>query len=167
MPAYVFAPITGRVSQGPGCNANHATCGAGYSPIDIGGTGDIYLYVNYPTVKSIRIIVGSLCCNAGTGADYRRTVKVELYGQLNASCYFGSVLYGHIRDLAVQDGVYNLTSYSLRIGRVIEQGLGPGTCYTAAHVHMQHGGGATVYASCLQNVTAGTTTIYSWGYCAL
>ena len=58
--AYVYSPFTASVSQGPGCNSNHVTCGSGTSPIDIARMGNVRLYVNYTTVKYVYVQIGSL-----------------------------------------------------------------------------------------------------------
>lgn len=39
--AYVYSPFTGSISQGPGCNGSHVTCGSGSSPVDVAGSGGI------------------------------------------------------------------------------------------------------------------------------
>jgi hypothetical protein len=66
--AYVYAPISGTVTGRDsycscpcgncnGCGSAHGRCKNWASPIDIAGTGSIYLYVNYPSC--------SPCANMG------------------------------------------------------------------------------------------------------
>lgn len=154
--AYVYSPFTGSISQGPGCNGNHVTCGSGSSPVDVAGLGNINLYVNYPTVKNVCIQVGSLCCAvSGANADQKRTVKLDLYD--TNYCKFGSVLYGHIRNVAVTNGWRTLTSSTLYIGQTVN--VTHSVCYSGIHIHMQRYGGSTL-VSCGSNVTQGTSIIY-------
>lgn len=156
--AYVYSPFTGSISQGPGCNDNHVTCGSGSSPVDVAGLGDVYLYVNYPTVKYVNIQISSLCCNvSGANDDHKRSVRVDLYDA--SSCQFGFVLYGHIRSVGVGNGWITLTSSSLYIGKTVN--VTHSVCYPGIHIHMQRSGGTT-HVSCGANVTQGTSIIYSW-----
>lgn len=156
--AYIYSPFTGSISQGPGCNGGHVTCGSGSSPVDVAGLGNINLYVNYPTVKHVYIQIGSLCCAvSGADADQKRTVKLDLYD--SNYCKFGSVLYGHIKSVGVGNGWTTLTSSSLYLGQTVS--TLHSVCYPGIHVHMQRNGGST-HVSCGSDVTQGTSIIYSW-----
>jgi hypothetical protein len=158
--AYVYSPFTGDISQGPGCNGNHSFCGSGSSPVDVAGLGTINLYVNYPTVKYVSIQIGSLCCQgvAGADADQRRTVKIDLFDA--NSCKFGTVLYGHVRQVMVGNGWRTLTSGTLPIGQTVS--TYNAMCYRGIHVHMQRIGGTT-NVSCGADVNQGSSIIYYWG----
>lgn len=158
--AYVYSPLDGNISQGP---SGHSTCGEGTSPVDVAALGTIYLYVNYPTVKHIKVTVSTLCCPASNNTDLKRTVKVELYSA--SYCKFGSVVYGHVRDLAISSGWTTLTSYQAEIGKTVD--AWDETCYRGIHVHMQRiGPGGTTHVSTGSPVTQGTTPIYSWNIVA-
>ena len=160
--AYVYSPFTGFISQGPGCNGSHATCGSGTSPLDIAGLGNINLYVNYPTVRYVYVQVGSFCCAvSGANADHKRTVKLDLYD--TNYCKFGSVLYGHVRHVAVTNGWIALTSTALHLGQTVN--VTHPVCYPGIHIHLQRNGGST-HVSCGAQVTQGTSLIYRWNIVA-
>lgn len=174
--AYVYSPLTGKIRGRENyccdpCNPTpctgacdaHGTCNNWSSPVDVSGTGDIYLYVNYSTVRSIRTVIDYKCCSSGAGDDYRRIVKVDLYGDVNAICHIGSLLYGHVSNVAVGNNqVYNLTSGSKLIGTV--PGGTSGTCYQGGHSHMERLGGSTIAPCCCADAYAGTTAIYRWDF---
>jgi hypothetical protein len=92
-----------------------------------------------------------------------RTVKVELYSA--SYCKFGSVVYGHVKNLAIGSGWITLTSYQTQIGQTVS--ALHDICYRGIHVHMQRiGNGATTHVSCNSQVSQGTTPIYSWNIAA-
>jgi len=106
----------GDVCHGPG--GPHGSCAGGSSRVDIcGGAGSaIKLRVNYPTIKSIQTWVstsgGPECCDGtGCAAQYKRTIKVDLFMEPNQEIYFGTVLYGHVNNPKVSNGqMINLAS---------------------------------------------------------
>jgi hypothetical protein len=175
--AYVRSPISGTITGRdkycgcPGvCNgngSNHSTCRGWASPVDIGGSGNLVLRVNYPTVQSIKTLIGDQCCCDPCPDEYERTVTVELYGQPNAACYIGSVMYGHVSNPQVNHNtIYNLTSGNKTLGTVPGGSCNScafGSCYTGAHSHMERLGGTTVAPCCCTGVT-GSTNIYKWTF---
>lgn len=175
--AYVQSPIGGYISgrtnyccvvnnvcsdgSCTGSCSPHGTCKGWSSPVDIGGSGSLYLRVNYPTVRSIVTWVEFKCCSSYPD-DIRRTITVDLYYQQNAVCYIGSVMFGHISSPQVGNGVtYNLTSSTKWIGNV-PTGY-TGGCYTGPHSHMERFGGSTLAPCCCQTVYT-STNIYSWAF---
>lgn len=176
--AYVRSPISNGcisgktqyccgVCDGDVCNGScgaHGTCAGGTSPVDIayiGGSLDLYLRVNYPTIRSIKTFVELRCC-PGCANQYRRTIKVELYECPNAIYYIGSVMYAHVDNPQVSNNtVYNLTSSSKWLGTVPAGACGG--CYTGRHSHMERSGGSTIAPCCAVGVTT-STNIYSWTF---
>lgn len=180
--AYVKAPISGTITGKAnycicpcetcsGCGNDHAECQGWSSPIDVGGDGpNIFLYVNYPTVRSVRTYVEYECC-CNELNDHGRTITVELYAEPNLECYIGAVMFGHIADPAVGNGqTYNLTSSSLKLGEVVQddyEECGGGiVCYDGEHVHMEMSGGQEVAPCCCTSVSAGSDSIYKWDFSA-
>lgn len=180
--AYVYAPIggiiTGRENYcGFPCDNNpctgdhgtHSTCKSGWlSPVDIAGTGSIYLYVNYPTVKSVKTFIEFECC-CNVQNDYGRIIKVLLYGKQNSECYIGMVVFGHINSPAVSNNqLYNLTSNQLRLGQTVggSHNCNGITCYSGTHVHMERWGGQTIAPCCCASAVKGGTPIYQWNFAA-
>lgn len=174
--AYVRSPISGCITGrtqyccgactgGDVCSGScgtHGTCVGWSSPVDIAGSGGLYLRVNYPTVRSIRTIVELRCCSSSCANKYRRTIKVELYAQSNAVCYIGSVMYGHVDGpLVSSNTVYNLSSSSKQLGTVPSGSCGG--CYTGPHSHMERSGGSTSAPCCAASVST-STNIYSWTF---
>lgn len=161
---YVYAPISGYISQGPGCNGNHTPCGTGSDPVDVAGSGTIYFCCNYPTVQSVYVTVGTLCCLTGHPDNYRRTVTIDLYAQQNGGCYLGSVRYGHMNlNLELPTGLRNITKSQWRLGSTVGTKLcDSGCCYTGVHVHMQRNGGSTLVTCNQQAINVGTTAIYKF-----
>lgn len=175
--AYVMASISGFITGrdqyckplnqgGDVCNGSqgqgvHGTCLSSSNPVDIGGSGSIYLRVNYPNVSSIVTYVALACCSSMSD-NYRRMVTVELYGRTNGVCYMGSVRFGHVASPAVSNGtLYNLTSGSKLIGTV-PSGETSG-CYTGAHSHMERVSGSVVAPCCGITVTTATNIYkYTW-----
>jgi hypothetical protein len=176
--AYVYAPISGTVTGRDsycscpcgncnGCGSAHGRCKNWASPIDIAGTGSIYLYVNYPTVRRVQTWVEYKCCCQETNNSYARSITVDLYVYDNGKyCYVGSVMYGHIANPTVNNGQWiDLTSSSLKLGDVIGGTYTcTFTCYSGAHVHLERNLGETVAPCCCASVTAGTTAIYRFYY---
>lgn len=168
--AYVYAPIGGTITgRGNYCgvpcdndpcggdHGAHSTCKGWLSPIDIGGTGDINLYVNYPTINGIFTLVEYECCNNDQN-NYGRAITVELY---SGETYVGAVMYGHVANPTVtHNRFYALTSNSKKLGTVV--GGVFGTCYTGAHVHLERSGGVTQAPCCCATATRGTTILYRW-----
>jgi len=149
------------------CNGscgNHGTCVGGTSPVDIartGGSWNLYLRVNYPTVKSIKTYVELRCCT-GCATKYRRTIKVKLYQCPNAIGYIGTVMYAHVDNPQVaHNKVYNLTSSSKKLGTMPTGSCGG--CYTGPHSHMERSGGSTSAPCCATDVST-STKIYSWTF---
>jgi hypothetical protein len=161
---FVYAPVSGWISQGPGCNGSHVTCppGNGSDPVDVAGIGTIYFYCNYPTVQSVHVAVGTLCCGSGDPTNYRQTVTIQLYGHQNGGCLLGAVRYGHMNlNMELTTGLQNITKTTYRLGTTISTKLcDSGCCYTGIHVHMQRSGGTTLVNCGQQNINAGTTAIY-------
>jgi hypothetical protein len=167
---YVRSPIsgyiTGRdkycVANDTVCNGSgnpHGRCRGWSSPVDIGGSGSLYLRVNYPNVRSVVTYVELRCC-AGTtcGNNFKRTITVELYGRVDGLCYIGSVMYGHVSSPAVSNGeTYNLTSGSLLLGTVTSGSCSG--CSTGPHSHMERSGGSVV-APCCGAAVSTSTNIY-------
>ena len=172
--AYVRSPINGCITgrtqyccggcAGDVCSGScgaHGTCVGGTSPVDIGGSGDIYLRVNYPTVKSIKTVVQLRCCT-GCADKYRRTIKVELYECPGAIYYIGAVMYAHVDNPQVANNwVYDLTSSSKKLGTAPSGSCGG--CYTGPHSHMERSGGSTIAPCCAVGVST-STNIYSWTF---
>jgi len=170
---YVYSPvdgiITGRSNYCIPCPApcsgdqgTHSTCRGWSSPVDVDAVDNeqVVLYVN-SLVKSIRTFVENRCCSAACGNDYRRAITVELYGQLNANCLIGSVMYGHVSNPQVtHNTVYNLAGTSKILGNA--PGGNCGTCYTGSHTHMERSGGSTVAPCCCVDTVKGSTAIYKW-----
>lgn len=183
--AYVYAPISGRITgrdnycineqrqcDSDPCGGDHGAhkkCKGWASPIDIGATGQIYLYVNYPTVKKIQTWVEYKCCCGEQNSDYARTITVDLYVYDNGKyCYVGSVMYGHVKNPQVLNGAwYDLTRGDKYLGDI------PGgtytcnefSCYGGAHSHMERSLGETAGPlCCCTSVAAGTTAIYRYYY---
>lgn len=175
--AYVRSPyngtITGRtkhcVCPGDTCygsGSDHGSCKGGSwagTSIDVSGSGDLYLRVNYPTVRSVVTWVALECCGGSGCADqYRRMVTVDLYALPNAVCYIGSVAYGHVANPQVGNGqTYNLTSSSKMLGTAASGSCG--TCSTGPHAHMERLFGSTVAPCCCTTVTT-ATNIYKWNF---
>jgi hypothetical protein len=160
---YVYAPVSGYISQGPGCNGIHQLCGSGSDPIDVAGTGTIYFYCNYPTVKSVHVTTDFLCC-PGQANNYRQTVTIKLYANQNGICYLGAVRYGHINlNLELANGLQNITRSNYRIGTTVSPKLcDSGCCYVGIHLHMQRESGISLVTCSQQNINAGTTAIYKF-----
>lgn len=169
---YVRSPISGYITGrnnycnggDPACNGSgavHGTCRGWSNPVDIGGSGNLYLRVNYPNVRRVVTYVELRCCSTSYGSDYRRTVTAELYGLNDTGyCYVGSVMYGHVKSPAVSNGAtYDLTSGSLKIGTVPSGN--PGACFTGPHSHMERSGGSVV-APCCGGTVSTSTNIYKF-----
>lgn len=158
---------------GDPCDGNgndHGVCagGATGTSIDvayISGSLDVYLRVNYPTVKSIKTFVGLTCCS-GCDDKFRRRIKVELYQCPDAMGLIGTVFYAHIESPQVNDNtIYNLTSSSKILGTAPAAG-GCG-CYGGYHSHMERSGGATLSGICCASPVSSSTNIYSWTFTPL
>ena len=176
---YVYSPadgiITGRANYcGSPCDADpctgdhgtHGTCKGWSSPVDIDAYDgeELKLYVNYPTVKSIKTLVQYECC-CDAQNKYGRAIIVELYAKQNAVCYIGSVLYGHVDNPQVtNNAVYNLSSSSKTLGYAPggTYSCGGSTCYSGSHSHMERHGGATVAPCCCTDTVKGSTSIYKF-----
>lgn len=130
----------------------------------LSGSLDVYLRVNYPTVKSIKTFVGLTCCSSCTEyPDFRRRIKVELYQCPDAVGLIGTVFYAHIASPQVSDNtIYNLTSSSKKLGTAPAPG-GCG-CYGGYHSHMERSGGATLSGICCATSVLSSTNIYSWTF---
>ena len=175
--AYLRAPVSGTITgrenycvcpgDCDGGNTVHARCRNWTSPVDIGGNGNLVLRVNYPTVQSIKTIIGDQCCCDACPDEYERTITVQLYGQPNAACYIGSVMYGHVVNPQVANNTtYNLTSGNKTLGTVPGGSCDVctfGSCYTGAHSHTERSGGTTVAPCCCSSVTS-STNIYKWTF---
>jgi len=175
--AYVRSPISGHITgrtyycttpSDPYCygnpsNGTHYPCHSGwYHPVDIGGTGTLYLYVNYPNVSSVITWVSLLCCSSSCDSSLRRMITVDLYGRSNGRCYIGSVAYGHVNTVYVSNGVlYNLSGSSLRLGTVTTvTGCG---CSDGAHSHMEATGSTlSCIAPCCGATVSTSTNIYQF-----
>ncbi len=178
--AYVYAPISGTITgrdyyctddlgcrcpgSCSGCLSTHVPCKGWASPVDIAGTGSVYLYVN-TAVRKVQTWVELRCCSSGDGTDYRQAITVDLYVYNNGKyCYVGSVMYGHVANAQVQNGAwYDLSSSGgkLKLGDV------PGGklwCYSGPHTHMERYLGEVVAPCCCASVQAGTTVIYRFYY---
>ncbi len=178
---YVYSPADGIITArddycGSPCDADpctgdhgtHATCKGWSSPVDIDAYDgeEIKLYVNYPTVKSIKTLVEYECC-CNDQNKYGRAIIVELYALRDAQCYIGSVLYGHIDNPQVtHNTVYNLSSSSKRLGYAPAgaHSCGGSTCYSGSHSHMERLGGQTVAPCCCTDTVKGSTPIYKFIY---
>ncbi len=171
---YVRSPISGYItgrdqyckplSQGGdvcnGSQGTHGKCMSSSNPVDIGGSGSLYLRVNYPNVLSIVTYINLVCCNSSYGDNYRRMVTVELYGRANGVCYMGAVRFGHVASPAITNGtLYNLSGGSTLIGTVPSGN--PGSCYTGPHSHMERSGGSVVAPCCGATVST-STNIYKF-----
>ncbi|MDP2362723.1 MAG: hypothetical protein Q8M94_03020 [Ignavibacteria bacterium] len=173
---FVRSPISGYItgrtkyciplSQGgdPVCTGSgnpHNSCAGGVTPVDIGGSGSLYLRVNYPNVLSIRTFIALPCC-PGQPDNYRRAITVELYGKSNGVCYIGSVRYAHVASPAVSHNtLYNLSSGSKLLGTVPTGSAG--SCYSGPHSHMERTGGVTVAPCCGATVSTSTNIYrYTW-----
>ncbi len=155
---YCTFPYASDVCNGSG--SNHGTYMSSSNPVDIGGSGNINLRVNYPNVLSIVTYVSLSCCSSSYEDNYRRMVTVELYGKSNGACYMGSVRFGHVASPAVTNGtLYNLSSGTKLIGTVPSGN--PGNCYTGAHSHMERSGGSVV-APCCGATVSSSTNIYKF-----
>ncbi len=165
---YVNSPIAGTI-QGLStyCDdaTEHLTCG-GYpwvNPVDVGGSGNLYLRVNYPNVRSIRTWVGPGCCGDKPCAtsDMKRIVTVELWDDSNARCYYmGSVKYGHVANPQVVDNtVYNLTSGTKLLGAVPADAFCAG-CFEHQHSHMEIVGGQVISLLGCDDTVSSSTNIY-------
>lgn len=180
--AYVYAPIGGRITgrvnycrcnpsnYDPSCTgsgSSHLPCKGWVDPVDIAGTGTIYLVVNYPTVRKVHTRIEYQCC-CRNSSDYARAITVDLFIYTNGQhCYVGSVMYGHIGNPMVpNDHDIYLNSSWLPLGQFLSgtyscNGL---MCYTGAHVHMERFGGETLAPCCCASVSQGTTPIYRFLY---
>ena len=174
---YVRSPFSGCITgRNNYCNGNcsnpdgncngsgnqHGTCRGWSNPVDIGGSGNVYLRVNYPNVRRAITYIGLHCCgSASCGDNFKRTISVEVYGLNNAGyCYIGTVMYGHVSNPAVTNGgIYNLTSSILLLGTATT-GSCTG-CSTGAHSHMERLGGSVVAPCCGATVTT-STNIYKF-----
>ncbi len=175
--AWVYSPaggiITGRtyycgcgICDGTG--TLHGICKPGWTaPIDVDSNDneEIYLYVNYPTVKSIRTLREYECC-CNNANNFGRVIIVELYSETNGvGCFIGGVLYGHIANPAVSHNtIYNLSSSSKKLGTspAGSWSCGGSSCYSGSHVHMERSGGTTVAPCCCVDTTKGSTKIYEY-----
>jgi hypothetical protein len=171
--AYVRGPISGYITGRTkyctypyasdvclGSGGVHGTCRGWSNPVDIGGSGGVYLRVNYPNVSSIVTYVELRCCGTSCVDNYRRAVTVELYGRANGVCYMGSVMFGHIANPVVSNGtLYNLSSSAKKLGTAPSGSCGG--CYTGAHSHMERSGGSVV-APCCGATVATSTNIYKF-----
>lgn len=176
---YVYSPVNGEHITGlddyccSGCGS-HSTCQYD-TPVDIdtAGTTDIYFRAS-SSIGSIKFVFDWHCCCDDVGDDYARTVEVELYYNQDATCYIGSVLYGHLEDLNsnIWDGkeeIYN--GEDILIGESM-QGLNDYSCsdpcYDGAHIHLEENNGEYVGPSCGGSVFDGTS-IYRYyhnaGWC--
>jgi len=178
--AYVYSPVDGIITGrnqycGQPCDNNpctgdhgtHRTCNNWSSPVDIDAVDNeqLYLYVN-TAVISIRTFVQYKCCCSHQN-DYGRVIIVELYGERDAQCYIGSVLYGHIANPQVTDGqIYNLSGTSKLLGNAPAgaHNCGGFTCYSGSHSHMERSGGATLAPCCCTDTLKGSTAIYKWDF---
>ncbi len=137
-----------------GTGAVHYGCNSGSSRVDIEGSGALYLRAT--NVKSFIPRIGYYCCSStGCANDYKRTIKIELYGKQNAVCYIGAVLFGHVTSPTVSDGViYNLTTTAYQIGSVTTGSCSG--CSSGAHSHMERFGGSVVAPCCGTSVSSST-----------
>ncbi len=188
---YVKSPIAGTISgranyctdnlpgtpyPDPICTGSlgtHLPCMGWSNPVDVGGSGSLYLRVNYPNVRSIRTTVKPACClnsiydTCSSIANYRQVVVVDLYGGADGLCYYmGSVMYGHVASPAVVDkGLYVVPASGQILLGTVPSGscvIDPQhKCFTAPHSHMEVTGG-TVVAPCCGASVSGSTNIYKF-----
>lgn len=170
---YVYSPIasgtiTGRTkycvsgnSTCTGSGSTHYGCRGWADRVDVGGSGALYLRVNYPNARRVITYIGSQCCPSCGNIDVKRTVTADIYGLNNTGyCYIGSVMYGHVGSPTVSNGqIHDLTSGSLRIGSAPNTQCGD--CYTGAHSHMERLYGSVV-APCCWGPATSTTRIYKF-----
>jgi hypothetical protein len=176
---YVKSPISGSITgrtyyctqpgpdpdcYGTSSNGTHYSCMSGwYYPVDISGTGTLYLNVNYPNVLSVITWVSLICCGSGCDASLRRIITVELYGRQYGRCYIGSIEYGHVNSVYITNGAtYNLTSGSLSLGTVSQ--VSGCSCSTGAHAHMavNTSNSQTPQAPCCGGSVTTATNIYKF-----
>lgn len=164
----IYSPIsgiiTGRdnycITSDPICTgsgASHGSCSGGSSRVDIGGSGTLYLRAT--NVKSFIPRISLACCGGTScGDNFKRVIKIELYGKANGVCYIGAVLYGHVTSPTVSNAtVYNLSGTSYAIGSVTTGSCS--NCSTGAHSHMERFGGSVVAPCCGLSVSS-STVIY-------
>ena len=159
--AYVYAPYTAWALVYGG----HNDCSGGQKLMDLSRDNTqglpLDVYVNYPSVKSVKFERLDNCCNI-CGQDIQNAVKVKLYGAINKQCYFGAILYGHLNN-PIAAGWKNLgSSWAGRVGYVVNA---PGncTCYTGEHVHLEVWGGQRLVSN-YAYVYKGSTPIYKWTF---
>lgn len=172
-----------------GCKHNTGITGLA-KPVDISGAANtaVKCYVN-SLVKSIKTIRtgpkppgrggcpgdstnnnDALCSTAppSTFCWVDEGVKVELYCELNACGYIGTVFYGHLRN-RIANGTYNWPNGKI-IGYLGNQNCAC-ACYSGIHLHMERStinGGYTYYRQCGTSVTT-SSNIYRFylDYCFL
>lgn len=178
---YVYSPVTGIItgrtkycvscSDGDTCTGsgnNHGACSCcgGSSPVDVdtSDNGAVRFYSNSAAVKSFRTLVyASGCCSPCGNGDINRTIKVQMYGFPDGTCYIGGVVYAHIANPQV---IHN----TLYIGSSKLLGYAPGGncgCYAGSHSHIERIGGSNYQIPCCCNQAyAGVTAFYTWPNCA-
>jgi hypothetical protein len=180
--AHVYSPVTGNIHArnkyclfngstcqdgnctGSGANHNPCSGGGGASPIDVdtSDNGPVRIYAN-SAVKSIRTFVNSTgCCSSGCG-DVNRTVKVNMYGYTDGTCFIGAVLFAHIANPQVGNNQLYLFSGSKLLGYAPGGSCG---CYSGSHAHIERIGGTTSsnIPCCCNLATGGSTQFYSWTF---
>ncbi|CAM2069634.1 hypothetical protein SCOR_29945 [Sulfidibacter corallicola] len=167
---YVYAPFSGEIwGKQTYCNGTAHTIVnnmGGNQPMDIGdvSAGTSIRFKASSSVKSIRTRRADVCATQ-TG-DWDQGVIVDMYAELNAQCYIGSVSYGHVRNW-VANGTHNTRTLTLG---VLPTDCNCG-CSDGVHVHTQCDGGTiTGLAQCAgSRVYNGSTWIYRWywnpGWC--
>ena len=169
---YVYSPFTAlMLAQATYCDGG-GTHESGFGglgmccPIDIGGSqyiqaGTAVRFYGSSGIGSIRTIRRSGFCSPSPGSPWDDAVVVELYRYANASCYIGSLFYGHLAN-RVSDNVYNNPS-GLQLGTI--PSCCPTECYFGVHVHIGRDAyGTSRSFSCYSILYVNSTWFYSWYY---
>lgn len=161
---YVYSPITAWAFHH---GVNDSSCSGGGSMMDLAreaviGHG-IYVYFNYPAVKSVEFVRVDSCCPCTQNT--KNAVKVHLYGEYGKSYYIGTILYGHMTNPTNSHWINLGGNYAGKVGNVL--GTDYCWCYadpgsgTGAHVHAEVWGGSRLPSSG-SYVYQGSTAIYRW-----
>lgn len=158
---YVYAPLTSTAylthNNGTGyCNGGSQ----GFDCVKAGSQGMAVRFYASSNVKSVRFTQTNNCA-PGCTQNHQNAVKVELYGNYNASgCYFGWVLYGHLQS-PISNQVWN-GNWGKTVGYVVDYVAGQCSYYNDDdHVHMEASNGYRL-VNWWDSLTQGTTAIYSF-----
>lgn len=183
--AYVYSPVSGQIWSRE-CYCRYAgcpdvpPCGAGCEhtkvggslyccPIDIGdglGEGTLIRFRGSSNIQSIKVNhIGNVCGDTNLH-PWTDGVKVQLYAQPYAVCWFGAVLYGHLQNRQIAHGtVLNRPSTGWNTITIPPLGELPADCRCGCsdgiHIHMEGRDGTPTGLGCDSPVYT-TTWLYRW-----